>query len=305
MIYDLIIVGMGPAGMSAGVYAQRSGLNVLVFEKSMPGGLINKTSNVDNYLGFNDILGPDLAFKMFEHFKDSKIPYKIMGVNKITIEGEIKLVHTDNEVFYAKSVIIATGRKNKKLNLENSEKLEGNGISYCGLCDGKLYQNQDVAIVGAGNSAFEEGAYLSKICRKVYIINRFGINADDVLVEDMMAKPNVEVINKASITKLNLNEEGKLKSIILDNNQELIVSGIFVYIGYEQASEIVKELGITNDYGYIKVDQNQETTIKGLFACGDITQKKIYQIINAASEGAVAAINANKYLDLLNKQKIE
>ena len=302
MIYDIIIIGMGPAGMSAGIYAKRSGMSVLVFEKSAPGGLINKTSNVDNYLGFDDILGPDLAFKMYEHFKDADIEHKITEVTKVTLDGDIKLVHTEKEVYKAHTVLIATGRKSKKLPLENAEKLEGKGISYCALCDGKLYQGKDVAIVGAGNSAIEEGTYLAKICKNVYILNRLGINADDILVEEINTYPNVKLLNQVSITKLN-ETEGHLSSVTLNTGEEIEVDGVFVYIGYEQASESVKELGITNDFGYIKVDQFHETSIKGIYAAGDIVQKKIYQIINAASEGAEAAINANKYINSLRVKK--
>lgn len=305
MVYDLIIVGMGPAGMSAAVYAQRSGLNILVFERDIPGGLINKTTNIDNYLGFNDILGPDLALEMFKHFKDSKIPYKFKEVKKITLDGDYKLVHTEEEVYKAKAVIVATGRKNKKLKLSNAEELEGKGISYCALCDGKLYKDQDVAIVGAGNSAFEEGQYLAKICNKVYILNRFkesAVFADDILYKDMKSRDNVEIINEVLTEQLISDENGKLSSIVLDNKREIPVKGLFVYMGYEQASEIVDGLGVTNDFGYIKVDNLQETSVKGLYACGDIIHKKIYQIINAASEGAEAAINANKYIELFNKK---
>ena len=302
MIYDIIIIGMGPAGMSAGIYAKRSGMSVLVFEKSAPGGLINKTSNVDNYLGFDDILGPDLAFKMYEHFKDADIEHKITEVTKVTLDGDIKLVHTEKEVYKAHTVLIATGRKSKKLPLENAEKLEGKGISYCALCDGKLYQGKDVAIVGAGNSAIEEGTYLAKICKNDYILNRLGINADDILVEEINTYPNVKLLNQVSITKLN-ETEGHLSSVTLNTGEEIEVDGVFVYIGYEQASESVKELGITNDFGYIKVDQFHETSIKGIYAAGDIVQKKIYQIINAASEGAEAAINANKYINSLRVKK--
>lgn len=302
MIYDIIIIGMGPAGMSAGIYAKRSGMSVLVFEKSAPGGLINKTSNVDNYLGFDDILGPDLAFKMYEHFKDADIEHKITEVTKVTLDGDIKLVHTEKEVYKAHTVLVATGRKSKKLPLENAEKLEGKGISYCALCDGKLYQGKNVAIVGAGNSAFEEGTYLAKICKNVYILNRFGINADDILVEEINTYPNVKILNQVSITQLN-ETDGHLSSVILNTGEEIEVDGVFVYIGYEQASESVKELGITNDFGYIKVDQFHETSIKGIYAAGDIVQKKIYQIINAASEGAEAAINANKYINSLRVKK--
>lgn len=302
MIYDLIIVGMGPAGMSAAIYAQRSGMNVLVFEKSAPGGLINKTTNVDNYLGFNDIVGPELAAQMFKHFSDSKIPYFIEGVKQITVSGEIKNVITDKNTYQAHCVIVATGRKNKKIKVENSEKLEGKGISYCALCDGKLYENKDVAIMGAGNSAFEEGTYLAKICRKIYIINKFDkLTADEILIDQMISSGKIEVINNVQIEKLNTNELGFLANILLTNGRKLDISGLFIYIGFEQASEMVLGLNITNDFGYIKVDVNQETEVKGLFACGDITQKKVYQIITAASEGAVAAINANRYVDQIKK----
>ncbi len=297
MIYDLIIVGMGPSGMNAAIYAKQSGMNILVFEKNIPGGLVNTASNIDNYLGFNNVIGPDLAFKMFEHFKSYDIPFKMNNVYEITIENNIKLVHTDEDVYKAKSVIIATGRKNKRLNLENADKLEGNGISYCALCDANLYRNKDVAVYGFGKNTIEESIYLTNMCNRVYFINKLKkLIIDETLEEKIKETKNLEIINDIEIIKLNL-EDNRLYSIILSNNQELIISGLFIQLGYEQASDLVNKLNITNDLGYIKVDNNQETEIKGLFACGDIIQKKVYQINNAVSEGMIAAINANKYVN--------
>lgn len=294
MIYDTIIIGLGCAGMSASIYAKRSNLNVLVIEKGMPGGLINQTSLVDNYLGFQNITGPELVKQMNDHFKSYDIPVIKETVESITLDSDLRIIKTNKNTYKTKSVIISTGRRNKRLPLENIDIYEGKGISYCALCDGNFFKGKDVAIVGAGNSAFEEGLYLANICRKIYILVRgLEIRASKLLQSQLQNTKNVELIYNAEVKEL----KGKntLENLVLSNDQTIKVSGLFVYIGFEAAADFANHLNITNTYGYINVNEDMETSVEGIFACGDIVNKKIYQITNAVSEGAICGINVEKY----------
>jgi thioredoxin reductase (NADPH) len=290
MIYDVIIIGAGPAGISAAIYAKRSGMNALVLEKGMPGGLVNYTSLVENYPGYKNISGPDLAMKFYEHLLETKVEVKAEEAIKI-IPGEIKKVITKNGEYQTKTVIIACGRKARELGLENEAKFAGNGISYCALCDGPLYKNKVVAVYGGGNSAFEEGLFLSGFAKEVIILNRSkSLRADNVFQERLKAKTNIKFFDECKITKLNGNE--KLESVEINNNETIALDGLFVYIGFLPATDFVKELDICNEQGYIIVNDKYETKIPGVFAVGDADSKNIYQIVTAISEGAIAAVNA-------------
>ena len=294
MIYDLIIVGNGCAGMSAAIYAKRNNLNVLVIASGPVGGLINETNVVDNYLGFEGISGPDLAYKMYKHFKSYNIEQIKEKVIEIVNNNGINIIKTNNNEYKSLSLIIATGRRHKKLPVANANLYEEKGISYCAICDGNLYKNKNVVIVGAGNSALEEGIYLTNICNKVTLLVRSDkIKGDASLAEDFINRDNTEVMYNTEI--ISINGQDKVESVTLKSGDILKTDGIFVYIGFEPTTDILKNLPITNELGYINVDSNQETPIKGVFACGDVVNKKVYQIVTAVSEGAVAAINAGKY----------
>ncbi len=293
-MYDVIVIGMGPAGMNAALYAKRSGLNVLMFEKSSPGGLLNKTNIVDNYLGYENIAGPDLATKMFFHTQEQEIPYRIEEVEDIILESDKKIVITTEGTYETKAIIICGGRSPRKPDIEGEEELEGKGISYCAVCDAPLYKGKKVAVIGGGNSAFEEGIFLSDFASEVYILNRSdALKADDVLQEKASEKDNIKVMMNTKIEKINT-ESDVIKSVILSTGEELEVGGIFVYIGYEPTTEYLKKLDILTDEGYIDTDEAMRTKVKGIYAAGDTVKKDLYQIITAASEGAVAAISAKK-----------
>lgn len=293
-MYDLIIIGLGPAGMSAGIYAKRNNSNVIAINNGLPGGLVNQASLVDNYLGFKDIEGPELASKMYEHFKSYGINEVFETVINIKDEGEYKTVVTNKSEYNTKAVIIATGRKNRRLAVANADKFEGKGISYCALCDGNLYKDQTVVIVGAGNSAFEESLYLAQICKKVIVLIRGDqIRAVKYLKDQLESTSNIEILYNAQIDSVNGNET--VEGITLKDGRNIASSGIFVYIGLVPSIEFAKEIGIANEQGYINVDENQETKIKGIFACGDIVNKNIYQISTAVSDGVIAAMSANRY----------
>lgn len=296
-MYDLIIVGMGPGGMSAGIYAKRSGLKTLMLEKNNPGGLINVTNLVDNYLGFDNITGPDLAVKMFSHIKNNEVEYKIEEAIKIKKEEDVFKVETNKNTYKAYSVILAGGRSPRKLEIEDT--LKNLKISRCSICDAPLYKGKELLVLGGGNSAFEEGIYLSEFASKLTIVTRSEMKADKELIEQAKSKNNIELIENEEIKTI---EEKDNKYNIKLKSQELTVDGIFSYIGYSPSTEYLSNLGIIDESGYIETN-NTETKIPGLYACGDIIKKEVYQIITASSEGAQAALKSKKYVTQI-KEKI-
>ena len=294
MKYDLIIVGMGIAGISAAIYAKNSGLNVLMIERDIPGGLINKINIINNYPGMGEIKGPDLSYRLFEAVNRLNIPYKILDVKNIRVKNNKKFIETDKEIFEAKKIIIATGRKSRTLGLEYESELLGHGISNCALCDGALYKNKIIAIVGGGNSAIEEAIYLSNIVKKIYLIHRNNnFKADKSLVEELNKKKNVEYYFNSEVTFL-IKKGDNLVGIEINKQNKLNIEGLFVYIGFEPNIDFIKDLDITDKNGYIKVNKNYETKISGIYAVGDAIKKDVYQLITAANDGAVAAVNISK-----------
>ena len=290
MIYDLIIIGMGPAGVSAAIYAKRAGLNILCFDEAMIGGYLNYIDRIDNYPGLYGISGPDFAFKLYEHIQSLNIEYKNQKVLSI-INGDIKKVVTSDSVYLCKYIVIATGRKARKLGLSSEEELLGKGLSNCALCDGAFYKDKVVAVVGGGNSALQEALYLSTIASKVYLIHRGEkYKAISELDDKVNEKDNIVKIFNSKIVGLK-KENDRLCGVFLDSGDYLDVNGLFVYIGFVPSTEFAKSLGITNKNDYIIVDKNYETKIKGIYAIGDIINKKIYQISTAVAEGTIVATN--------------
>ena len=299
MVYDLIIIGLGPAGIAASIYAKRSGLNVLVLESKIPGGLVNYTNVVNNYPGFINIDGPSLANKMYEHFKSLDIEYRNEDVIELC-SGEVKIVKTRNNEYKSKYVIIATGRSRRSLNLRAEKELQGRGISYCALCDGHFFKGKDIAIVGAGDSSLEEALYLSKIVKSIKIIVRGTVlTGNKELVDSVNKADNIEVLYKKNVTEL-LSENEMLSGVILDDGTTLKVSGLFVYIGFDPILPFKTEITFKNNKGYLITDEHFETSEKGIYAAGDIINKEMYQIISAEYEGAVAANDIAKKLTKSN-----
>lgn len=288
MIYDVIIIGLGPAGIAASIYAKRSGLKTLVFESSMPGGLLNYTNVVNNYPGFINITGPELSMKMLEHFNSFEIDFKNENVLDIK-NGDVKKVITKTGEYEAYNVIIATGRSRRSLNLPGEESLRGHGISYCAMCDGHFYKDKDVAVVGGGDSSLEEALYLSKIVKSVTIIIRSDrLIGSKSLVEAVEKTDNIHIEYRKNVVEL-ISSEGSLCGIKLDSGEVLDISGLFVYIGFEPIVPFETDLGLNKDKGYIIVDKDFETNVDGIYAVGDIIKKDLYQIISAEYEGASAA----------------
>jgi len=291
-MYDLIIIGMGISGISAAIYAKRAGLNVLIIEKSAPGGTLNIIPNIENYPGISSISGPDFAYNLFEEVNKLNIAYKLENVTDLILE-DIKTVKTNNNVYQAKNLLISTGRKPKMLGLKNEKELLGKGISTCALCDGALFKNKDVAVVGGGSSAVGEAIYLSKIVNKVYLIHRREeFRAENTLLDTLKEIKNIEIILNDEVTEI-IAEKDTLKEIKL-KDKTLNISALFIYIGFTPNTDFLTNTNIKLDNGYIIVNEKYETNINGVYASGDVIKKDIYQIINAASEGAEAAININE-----------
>ena len=288
MIYDVIIVGLGPAGIAAAIYAKRSGLKTLVFESSMPGGLLNYTNVVNNYPGFINITGPDLAIKMLEHFNSFDIEFKNENVVDI-IDGEVKKVVSKSGEYEAHNVIVATGRSRRSLNLPGEKDLRGHGISYCAMCDGHFYKDKDVIVVGGGDSSLEEALYLAKIVKSVTIIIRSErLIGNKSLIEAVEKIENIHIKFKRNVVEL-LSDEGVLVGVKLDGGETIDAAGMFVYIGFDPVLPFETDLALEKEKGYIIVDKDFETSIKGIYAVGDIIKKDLYQIISAEYEGASAA----------------
>lgn len=294
-MYDLIIVGLGPAGACAAIYAKRSGLKVLCLEKNMPGGIINYIDRIDNYPGMYGISGTDFSYKLYEHLNSLEIEYKLDGVLDITKCEEKFIITGEKATYETKKVIIASGRKARKLGLVNEEKFLGRGISYCAVCDGAFFKNQTIAVVGSGRSAVQETMYLAKFAYKIYmIVRKDTLKVEDDLIDKLKSYRNIEIIYNTQVTKLEGME--KLESIILNNKEELKVSGLFIYIGYEPNIAYLKNFDIFDNDGYIVVNKDYETKVKGLYAVGDSIKKEYYQIVIAMASGAEAALNVNNSL---------
>lgn len=303
-MYDIIIVGAGPAGMTAAIYASQARKKILLLEKSVYGGQIVSADKVKNYPGFEEISGYEYATKLYNQVKTFNPDFKFEEVIEIKNNNDFKEVITNKNSYKGKSVIIATGSKNRKLGLPNEDKLIGKGVSYCSTCDGMFFKDKVVAITGGGNNAIDDALYLSDIANKVYLIYRQkDFKIDSLNLEKLKEKENVEFILNSNITELI--GQDKLESIIVkdnDTNKEtaILVDGIFIAIGHIPVSSMCKNLVKTNELGYIIADENCNTNIEGIFAAGDIRIKPVRQLTTACSDGTVAALNACKYLNKLN-----
>lgn len=295
--FDCIIIGAGVAGMTSALYLKRAGIDVMIIEKNYVGGQINKTNIIENYPGFQKIDGPTLSLTMENQLKALDIPIIYRTVLDIVDNNELKNIKTDKETYKAKAVVIATGKTERKLGIPLENELTGHGVSYCATCDGNFYKTKEVAIVGAGNTAMEEALYLSNICSKVYLINRTSLfsKADNILLEKVKNKENIDIITDSVVTTL-LKKNQILSGIILNNVKKLDINGLFIAIGSVPDINFTKNLNLKTENGYIIVDNRMETNIKGIFAAGDIIKKDLYQIITAASDGAIAANSVKKYL---------
>lgn len=289
-MYDIIIIGMGISGITAGIYAKRSNKKVLLIDKGMPGGLLNNIDKVSNYPGVPEITGPDFAEILEKQVKSLDISYVLEEVKSLELNEETKKVITDKNTYEAKRIVLAMGRKPKYLGLDNEKSLLGKGLSTCAVCDAFFYKNEDIAIVGTGNSALQEALYLANIVGHIYLINRRDdFRGEEILVENIKKNPKIEIIYNANIESMN-EENNKLSSITLDNGTTLNVKGVFIYVGYRPVTDFIPK-EILDENGYVKVNEKLETEINGVYAIGDIINKDTYQLVTAAADGARVITN--------------
>lgn len=293
-MYDIIIIGCGPAGMTAGIYAARANKKVLILEKETIGGQMSSAPLIENYPGYKSILGSELAGLMYDQAEELGVEIELEEVKEI-IDGEIKKVVTDDNTYEAASIIIATGSKYRTLGLENEDNLIGKGIHFCVACDGAFYKDKNVAVIGGGNSAVINAITLSDLCKNVTVIqNLEKLTAEEVLIDTLKSKKNVNIITNSVVTKINGEEE--LKSIIINDKKEIVIDGMFLSIGLIPQSDLVKDLLPLNSYGYIEASDGL-TEKNGIFVAGDCRNKKIRQVTVATSDGTIAAMNAIEYLN--------
>ncbi|MBC5637868.1 thioredoxin-disulfide reductase [Ornithinibacillus sp. BX22] len=306
-IYDLIIAGAGPAGMTAALYASRANLDTLMIERGIPGGQMANTEDVENYPGYDHILGPDLSNKMFEHAKKFGAEYAYGDIKNVDDQGDFKIIHAGSKQYKTKALIIATGAQYKKLGIPGEEELGGRGVSYCAVCDGAFFKERELIVVGGGDSAVEEGVYLTKFASKVTIIHRREeLRAQKILQQRAFDNEKVDFIWNTTVEKIN-GPDGKVSSVTLKDvhtgeEYEKPADGVFVYIGMVPLSEPFKSLGITNEEGYIVTNDNMETSIPGIYAAGDIRDKKLRQIVTATGDGSIAAQAAQAYIEELEEK---
>jgi thioredoxin reductase (NADPH) len=305
-MYDLIIIGGGPAGLTAGIYAVRSGLSTLILERSEISGQIALADIVENIPGFPSISGVELMERFKSHAQEAGVETKITDVLSVRSEGGEKIVSTDSGDLESRAVIIATGANPKHLNVPGEKELISKGVSYCATCDGPFFRNKTVAVVGGGNSAITDALFLSRIARKVFVIHRKGsLRASKILQDRAFASPNIEFIFNSRVTEIvgSKGEIRRVEKIILEDVKsslisELAIDGVFIYIGIHPNTEIANVE--KNEDGYIKTNSLLETSEKGVYAAGDCRDTNIWQVVAAVRDGALAASSAHEYIESLN-----
>ena len=303
-MYDVIIVGGGPAGLTAGIYACRAGLKALLIERMMPGGQIGLTSTIENYPGFEKIDGVDLAIKMHNHAQNAGCEFDFAEVVSFDFDGKEKIVNTHNNSYKTKAIILSLGASAKQLEVENEKKFVGRGLSYCATCDGTLYKNKVVAVVGGGNTSLEDCIYLSGLAKTVYLIHRRDtFRGDDTLVKALDAtansNKNIKYLLNSKVTGLvgqDHLQALQVEDIASGKTQTIDIDGLFVAIGRKPDTEILAGKINLDKNGYVITDEKMKTNLDGVFACGDIRVKSLRQIVTACSDGAIAAISAFEYI---------
>jgi thioredoxin reductase (NADPH) len=301
-MYDLIIIGSGPAGLSAAIYGKRAGLSLLVIEKNpMSGGQILNTYEVDNYLGMPKTGGFDLGVKFREHADSLETPFQEACVTGITDLGDTKIIHTDRGDQVAKAVILATGAQYARLGVPGEEELTGVGVSYCAACDGAFFRGKTVAVIGGGDVALEDAIYLARFCGKVYVIHRRDqLRGARILQEELSKLANVEILY--SRTVVSITGEGKVESLVLKDQisgeeKGLDVNGVFIAVGIRPNTDLFKGLVKCDEGGYILAGEDGATDREGIFAAGDVRKKPLRQIITAVADGANSVVSAGSYLN--------
>ena len=301
MIYDVIVIGAGPSGMTAALYASRANLKVALIEQGVPGGQMNNTSDIENYPGFSHISGADLAMNMFEPLESLGVEYLYGLVASVEEQDDLKVVYTDEEVYKTKTVIIATGAKHRHLNVEGEEEYNSHGVSYCAVCDGAFFKDEEVLVVGGGDSAVEEAIYLTQFAKKVTIVHRRDeLRAQQLIQERAFKNNKIDFLWNTVVESINGNGNSvtdvEVSNVITGKKSNLKTNPLFIYVLFNPVSDYVRNLGITDNNGWVITDDKMNTSISGVFAIGDVRQKELRQITTAVGDGAIAGIEAYNYI---------
>ena len=300
-MYDTIIIGAGPAGMTAALYTARSNLKVALLEAGIPGGQMNNTADVENYPGYALISGPELAEKMFEPLENLGVEHVFGHVQRIEDQGDFKKVITEDEVYESKTVIIATGAFHRQLNVPGEAEFNSRGVSYCAVCDGAFFRDEDLLVVGGGDSAVEEAIFLTQFAKSVTIVHRRDqLRAQKVLQDRAFANEKISFVWDSVVEAIH-GDERKVTGVTFKNiktgeTSQADFGGIFIYVGLDPVSEFVADLGIRDESGWIVTDDHMKTSVAGIYAIGDVRQKDLRQITTAVGDGAIAGQEAYKYI---------
>lgn len=307
--YDVVVIGAGPGGMTAALYAARANLNVAMLDRGIYGGQMNNTDDIENYPGFTTIKGPELGEKMYQGTVKAGVNFVYGDVQNVTVDDQqMKHIQTDSDELVASAVIIATGSNNRKLGVPGEEKFSGKGVSYCAVCDGSFFKGKNVTVVGGGDSAISEGLYLANVTDGVNVIHRRDrLRAQKVLQNRAFDNDKIDFTWNTSVTEI-LGDENHVTGVKIHNNQvgddtTLDTDGVFVYVGNFPNSQIFNNLNITDQAGWIITNDQMETTIPGIYAIGDVRQKQLRQITTAVGDGGIAGQNAFEYFEAIKHRQ--
>lgn len=304
-IYDVVIIGAGPAGMTAAVYTSRANLTTLMLERGIPGGQMANTEEIENYPGFGHILGPDLSTKMFEHAKKFGAEYAYGDVTEIIDGEEFKTIKAGSKEYKTRAIIVTTGAEYKKMGIPGENELGGRGVSYCAVCDGAFFKQKELVVVGGGDSAVEEGVYLTRFADKVTIVHRRDeLRAQKIIQDRAFANDKIDFIWSHTVKEIHDDGNGKVGSVTLvstedEKEREFKADGVFIYIGMLPLTKPFADLGILNDQGYIVTNEKMETNVPGIYAAGDVREKTLRQVVTATGDGSIAAQAAQHYIEEL------
>lgn len=307
--YDVVVIGAGPGGMTAALYAARANLNVAMLDRGIYGGQMNNTDDIENYPGFTTIKGPELGEKMYQGTVKAGVNFVYGDVQNVTVDDQqMKHIQTDSDELVASAVIIATGSNNRKLGVPGEENFSGKGVSYCAVCDGSFFKGKNVTVVGGGDSAISEGLYLANVTDGVNVIHRRDqLRAQKVLQNRAFDNDKIDLTWNTSVTEI-LGDENHVTGVKIHNNQvgddtTLDTDGVFVYVGNFPNSQIFNNLNITDQAGWIITNDQMETTIPGIYAIGDVRQKQLRQITTAVGDGGIAGQNAFEYFEAIKHRQ--
>ena len=300
---DVVVIGAGPGGLTAALYASRANLKTILLEKGAPGGELINTADVENYPGYSLIGGPELATNMYEGAMRFGAEHVYGDVTHIEIHGNERHIHTSDKVYVASAVVIATGAYNRKLAVEGEERLAGQGVSYCAVCDGFFFRNKSLVVVGGGDSAVEEGTYLTNFADKVTIVHRRDeLRAQKILQDRAFANDKVDFIWDSVVEEVkgeNAVNAVQLRNIKTNEVTDFAADGVFVYVGIVPNSAVVADLGVTDEEGWIVTNEKMETSVPGIYAVGDVRQTVLRQIATAVGDGSIAGHMAYQYIESL------